>query len=498
MDAESLRGAVLAVYPQGPEAVADLVVKLVEDLAARLTALEADIAALRAENAALRARLNTDSHNSSKPPSSDGPEVKPHPKSQRPQGQRESGAQDGHPGHHLALVDNPDEVQPHVPEHCANCGASLAEAPVVKVERQQEIDLPPIKARVIEHRTETKRCPDCGAETRGESPAELKAPVQYGPNVLTLAVYLNQQQLLPEERTCQTLADLCGLPIAGGTLAAAVEQMYEHLKKPEAAIRESIERAEVAHFDETGINVAAHNHWLHVASTKRLTFYAVHEKRGRAAFEDIGVLKVFRGRAIHDGLASYWSYRQCPHGLCNAHHLRELTFVFEELHQPWAGSLKVLLLEIKGCVDAARASGETALPTAVKADFSTRYDGLLEAGLNLNPPPPPTGKKGRPKRGKAGSLVDRLREHKTETLAFMEDFRVPFDNNQAERDLRMIKTRQKVSGCFRTFKGAQRFCRIRGYISTLRKHAMPILWALGQAIHGHPPLPPGVQATSPG
>jgi len=201
------------------------------------------------------------------------------------------------------------------------------------------------------------------------------------------------------------------------------------------------------------------------------------------------VLPQFGGRAVHDGLTSYWQYEQCAHALCNAHHLRELTFVEEQLGQNWAKDLKVVLREIKQAVDDARGQGLAGLPAAVQQEFARRYDALLAEGMRANPLPPPTGKRGRPKRGKAGSLVERLREHKAATLAFMADVAIPFDNNQAERDIRMTKVREKISGCFRTTMGAERFCRIRGYISTLRKQGMPILAALGQAIAGNPPMP---------
>jgi len=245
----------------------------------------------------------------------------------------------------------------------------------------------------------------------------------------------------------------------------------------------------VAHFDETGVDVGGKTSWLHAASTPSLTYYAAHQKRGRDAIDEIGVLPKFQGTAVHDGLTSYWQYRDCEHALCNAHHLRELTFVEEEFGQAWAKDLKGLLLEVKQAVETARSQGLAELSAEVKRGFEARYDAALEEGLKMNPPPEPTGKRGRPKRGKAGSLVDRLREHKGATLAFMEDFAVPFDNNQVERDIRMTKVRQKVSGCFRTTTGADRFCRIRGYISTLRKQGLPVLSALGKALTGNPPLP---------
>jgi len=333
----------------------------------------------------------------------------------------------------------------------------------------------------------------------------VAGPVQYGPGVATVAVYLNQEQLLPQERTCRVLADLFGCPISEGTLENAVGQCHEQLAEAEAAIKREVEGARVGHFDETGMNVGGRNCWLHVASTASLTFYAMHKKRGRAALDEVGVLTRFRGRAVHDGLRSYWQYAQCEHALCNAHHLRELTFISlaqrcdsagqdalwveEQLGQGWAKDLKELLLEIKRAVDDARGQALDALSAKVKREFESRYSALLQVGLKANPPPERTGKRGRPKLGKAGSLLERLREHKGATLAFMEDFAIPFDNNQAERDIRMMKVREKISGCFRTTTGADRFCRIRGYISTLRKQGIPILAALAKAIAGAPPIP---------
>lgn len=456
---------------------------------ARIAELEGQLGELAARVQELEGRLSTNSHNSSKPPSSDGPGVKPHPKSQRRPSGRKPGGQPGHVGHTLRLVDAPDEVQVHSPAHCEACGESLEHAPAVRRERRQVVDLPPVQARVVEHQAETKRCPGCGAETTGQFPGGVEAPAQYGPGVATVAVYLNQAQLLPLARTGEVLAEVFGCPISEGTLERAVGECYAQLAEVEAAIQRGVEGAPVAHFDETGLNVGGKLSWLHVASTASLTFYTAHQKRGREAMDAIGVLPEFRGRAVHDGLPSYWQYGQCAHALCNAHHLRELTFVEEQLAQPWAKDLKDVLLEIKQGVDEARGHGLAEVSAEAKREFERRYDEILEAGLKANPPRAPTGKRGRPKRGKAGSLVDRLRAHKGATLAFMEDFAIPFDNNQAERDIRMTKVRQKISGCFRTTPGAARFCRIRGYISTLRKQGMPVLSALGEALAGNPPMP---------
>ncbi len=499
-----MRTQVRATYQQGSDAVVELVVALMsaltaqmETVVARVAAVESENAVLRAENAALRARLGTTSHNSGKPPSSDGPGVKPHPKSQRVVSGRKPGGQPGHEGQTLALVDAPDEVHVHAPSHCQECGQGLDDVPTLRRERRQVVDIPAVRARVIEHQAVTRCCPGCGAETSGAFPSDVTAPVQYGPGVATLAVYFTQEQLLPLARTSAVLAEVFGCPVSERTVENAVEECHERLAEVEAAIKQEVTDAEVAHFDETGVNVNGTTSWMHVTSTARLTFYAVHQKRGRAAMDAIGVVPRFRGRAVHDGLPSYWQYGQCAHALCNAHHLRELTFVEEHLGQRWAKDLKGLLREIKQAVDDARGQGRAELAADVRQVFARRYDALLEEGMRANPPPSPTGKQGRPKRGKAGSLVDRLREHKEATLAFMEDFTVPFDNNQAERDIRMTKVREKISGCFRTPLGAERFCRIRGYISTLRKQGMPILSALGQAIAGTPPLPVATSPSSP-
>jgi transposase len=489
VDGERLREATVAAHRQGADAIMVLVEQLVGTLTEQVERLTVEVSELRAENEQLRGRLGTDSHNSSKPPSSDGPGSKPHPKSRREPSGRKPGGQPGHRGQTLQQVETPDAVAVDRPVACRGCGEGLDQASVVRCERRQVLDLPPVRVQVTEYQAETRRCAGCGVETSGQFPVGVDAPVQYGPGVATLAVYLNQEQLLPEERTCRVLAEVFGCPISEATLERAVGTCHARLAEVEAAIKQGVTEAEVAHFDETGARLGGKTFWLHVASTATLTFYATHAKRGRAAMDALGVLPAFRGRAVHDGLVSYGQYQDCTHALCNAHHLRELTFVEEQLKQGWAKDLKTLLLEIKQAVDTARASGLVAVPAAATRDFLTRYDAILADGARANPPPAPTGKRGRPKRGKAGSLVDRLRTHKAETLAFLDDFAVPFDNNQAERDIRMTKVRQKISGGFRTTTGADRFCRIRGYISTLRKQGISIFAALARTFSGNPLMP---------
>ncbi len=404
METENIRTRVRATYQQGSDAVVEFVVALmseltmqVETVAARVAAVEGENAALRAENAALRVVLGTNSHNSGKPPSSDGPGVKPHPKSQRVVSGRKSGGQPGQPGHEghtLALVDAPDEVRVQAPSHCQECGHGLDDVSALRRERRQVVDSPPVRARVIEHQAVTRCCRGCGAETSGTFPPEVAAPVQYGLGVATLAVYFTQEQLLPLARTSAVLAEVFGCPATERTVESAVETCHERLAEVEVAIKQGVTEAKVAHVDETGVNITGQTAWLHVASTAHLTFYAAHHKRGRAAMDEIGIAPRFRGRAVHDGLASYWQYRQCAPALCNAHHLRELTFVEEHLGQHWAKDLKEVLREIKQAVDDARGQGLTALPTEARQAFARRSDALLEEGMRANPPPPLTGQRG--------------------------------------------------------------------------------------------------------
>jgi transposase len=497
MSTPTLRETALAAYAQGPEAVVALVEQVVvgfgEQLAgvtARVAALEAENAALRVEIQALRGRLGKDSHNSSKPPSSDGPGgPRRVPKSLRGTSGRRPGGQPGHPGASLTLVEGPDQVVVHQPAVCSGCGHELASGAVLRTERRQVIDLPVVRAQVVEHRAETRGCPGCGQATTAPFPADVTAPVQYGPGVATLAVYLHQEQLLPVERTGRVLGEVFGCPIAGGTLERMVARCADAVAEIVAAIKQAVIAAAVVHADETGLSLNGTPAWLHVTSTDRLTWYATHRKRGREALDALGVLPTVRGRVVHDGLWSYWHYAQCAHALCNAHHLRELTFVEEHAKQAWAGHLKTLLLEIKEAADRARADGVLALPPDDRRRWAARYADLVAEGLRLNPPISPRGKVGRPKRSTAGNLALRLATHQAEALAFMTDLAVPFDNNQAERDLRMMKVREKISGCFRSMAAVDRFCTIRSYVSTLRKQGIPILDALADACRGHPPVP---------
>jgi transposase len=304
-----------------------------------------------------------------------------------------------------------------------------------------------------------------------------------------VGVYLMNYQLLPYERTAELLTDLFGASPSEGTLYNAQQNAAGQLGSVEEAIRDGLRQAQVAHFDETGLYVGGKRHWLHVASTAQLTLYLAHPKRGEGGTRAMGVLTGFEGVAVHDGYQSFRVY-PCPHALCNAHHLRELT-ALEEQGQVWAAQMKALLVHIKGMADAARDAGQRCLPQGSLASLEGRYRKLVAQGLESNPPnpPPQQPRKGRVKQSKAYNLLVRLRDYEGDVLRFMHDFRVPFDNNQAERDLRMAKVQQKVSGCFRSEAGAEAFCRIRGYISTLRKQLLHVLSALVQLFCGAPLMP---------
>lgn len=467
-----------ALYASGPDAVF-----------AALAQQAAQVAVLTARVAALEAQVGGHSQNSHRPPASDGPRTPP--RSQRTPSGKRPGGQPGHRGHTLAMAATPDRTVAHHPAACAQCGAALGGALAVAVARRQVVDLPPLALVVTEHQAATVCCPRCQAPTTAAFPDHVAAPVQYGPRLLGLGVYLRHYQLLPYARIRETLADLFGASPACDTLATAGAAAHATLAPVEAALAAALAAAPLAHTDETSIRVAGQRQWVHVVSTATLTHYARHPKRGRAATAAIGLLPRFVGRLIHDGWACYW-HHPGPHGLCNAHHLRELAAVAERPGQGWAVDLHALLRAMQRQVRRGRAAGLTASVPDECAALVARYRELLAQGYAANPPPtrtPDGPQVGRLKRTPARNLLDRLATHEDAVLAFLHDWTVPFDNNQAERDLRMLKVQQKISGTFRDATGADIFCRLRGYLATLRKQARPILAALELTLAGQPPLP---------
>jgi transposase len=385
----------------------------------------------------------------------------------------------------------PDVVVEQRPAVCRRCQAPLtADAPVVVRERRQVSDLPRARFQITEHQALQVRCPACAHVSVGAFPAEAASRAQYGPRMRALAVYLLEQQLLPYARTRQLLSDLFGAHVSLGTLVRWVGQAAQTLRPVEAQIRAALGRAPVLHSDETGVRQAGRLAWAHVSSTSRLTHYAIHPKRGSEATAAIGILPHFAGVSVHDGWAPYWTHTTCRHALCNIHHLRELTFLEEQYQQGWAKELKALLLEMKRAVEQARAQGAHQLPSALRQTLVARYQALLAAGLAANPPPErEPHRRGRMKQSPARNLLERLWLGQEAVLAFLSDLAVPFDNNQAERDLRMLKVQQKVSGSFRSEHGAAAFARIRGYLSTLGKQGQALLDALEALFDGQPLAP---------
>lgn len=457
-----------AVYAQGEAAVTALVTTLIE----RIEKLETEVEDLKG-------RLSKNSRNSSKPPSGDG--LKKRTKSLRRKSEKKSGGQPTHPGSTLEWRDKVDWVQEHPVSQCSECGMSLETEPVKEVLLRQVFDIAPIELEVTEHRAEVKCCPDCGQQTGGKFPAEASNVVQYGPRLKGIMVYLMEGQLLPSERTVELLSDVLGVEISEGTLYNAREKCFTDLEPISEGIQEGVLASAVVHFDETGFRVNGRLWWLHVAATDGLTYYFIHPKRGQSAIDEMQILPQFTGKAIHDGLKSYAGYG-CEHFLCNAHHLRELQFILERYQQVWAFQMSLLLVTIHHQVQAAKDEGHSAMTPEQLEDFDARYETILAQGFEANPvlaPPPDSPKKrGRPKQSPPRNFLERLRSQKASVLGFMYDFEVPFDNNQAERDLRMMKLKQKISGSFRSQHGSKRFCRIRGYISTLRKQGRNVLDAL--------------------
>jgi len=429
---------------------------------ARITGLEKDIEALKN-------RLATNSRNSSKPPSSDG-YGQPKPKSQRKKSGRSSGGQPGHKGSTLRQVEHPDHIQEHTVSCCTHCRADLSNQAVITHEVRQVFDLPEIKVAVTEHRAQIKTCPHCGSRVNAQFPADVTQPVQYGNGVRATATYLSQYQLLPYQRLQELFQDLFKIKLSQGTLNNILSRGYQQLEPFEDSAKAALKTSSVVHFDESGLRLKKKLNWLHVASTQKLTCYHIDPKRGKDAMNAMAILPYFNGHAVHDHWASYYGY-DCQHVLCNAHHLRELTFAQEQHQQSWAGKLSQCLLDAKQEVDDAKALDTQSLNASRVSYFDRRYSRLLRAGQKELPVLSVDNNKkhGRKKQHKVKNLHDRLVNHKKEVLAFLYDFSLPFDNNLAERDIRMVKVKQKISGCFRSDQGAETFCRIRSYISTVKK-----------------------------
>ena len=434
----------------------------------------------------LEARLSKDSHNSSKPPSSDGLGKKT--RSLREPSGKPSGGQLGHLGKTLKRVSHADHVIEHqLPQRCA-CGAALDEARARLSERRQVFDIPVARYQVTEHRTRQLRC-TCGVVHQSAFPESVSEVVQYGPNVRALAVHLTHGQLLPLARAAQLISQIFALNLSQASVLAWIDQASRRLRPAVEHIAQALVTVPVAHADESGLRVDARLHWLHTVASETLTWYGVHAKRGMQAIEAHGILRKRIAALVHDCWAPYWDLR-CVHALCNAHLLRELTFVHESTGQGWAKRMMGLLRRANQRCETARLADKTALTARQIRGIVKNYQIILAQADADNPQATRQNKRrGRVKQSVAFNLISRMREHAEAVLRFVTDLRVPFTNNLAERAIRMPKVKQKISGCFRTFKGAQDFCTIRSYLDTMLKQGQNLFEVLRSVFMGRTLLP---------
>jgi len=428
----------------------------------------------------LEDQIAKNSKNSSKPPSTDSPYNKPEkpaPKSRREKTERKIGGQQGHKGNNLKMVEIPDDTVVYKVKRCACCGEDLSTCSVKEIRRRQVYDIPPLKLEVTEHQSEVKKC-ICGHTNQADFPEHVSHYVQYGSRIKGFLTYLQTYQLLPYGRSKELISDLFKHNLSTGTLSNIQKHAFTQLETFEDKLKALLRRANVAGFDETGFRVLSKCWWLHSCSTDQHAYYQVHEKRGNKAMDAIGILPDFEGIAIHDFWKSYLKYT-CTHGLCNAHLLRELTFIKDRFKQSWAEDLVSLICEMKATRDKAVEQGKTTLTQGELNQYDKKYNKIIEQGFKANPFTPPKKKKrGRVAKTKPLNLLERMRDYKEDIIRFLFDFNVPFDNNFSERDIRMMKLKQKISGCFRSKTGAKYFARIRSYIITARKQAVNVFEAL--------------------
>jgi transposase len=453
-----------------------------EELIALIAAQAAEIAALKVRLAELERRLGLNSSNSSRPPSSDGLKKPARVSSLRESSGKPSGGQPGHKGETLRQVAEPDQIVDHHPPVCSRCGAALTPDMAGGHATRQVFDLPdPRPLIVTEHRAHSCRCAACGVTTRAAFPEGVNAPVQYGARIAAFVVYLLHYQLLPEDRLVELMTDLFGVKLAAGTIATISQNCARRLRDFVETLRDLVARAPVKHMDETGFRIGGKTQWLHVASTGLLTFYRVCARRGSLLANVVGIV-------VHDHWKPYYTMRGVLHALCNAHHLRELKALVEIEKEDWARKMQRLLRRACHAANLAREQGVCLKPRLIES-FERSYDAILAQGLALHEAEQPlaraaTRKHGKP-RGRAPrrtghNLILRLATRKQDTLRFLHDPAVPFTNNQAERDGRMMKLRQKISGGFRSLEGATDFAVIRSFLSTAKKQGWAIIEALAQ------------------
>ncbi len=410
----------------------------------------------------LEAMLAKNSNNSSKPPSSDTHKPKKRPQktsSSRKKSGRKPGGQPGHKDHTLEMSAHPDEVINLKVDSCVNCHHHLKNV-AFEIKRRQQFEIPEPKIWITEYQAQVKHCKKCGCTTAACFPENITHVTQYGPRAKGLMVYMNQYQLLPFDRASDFFKTVYGHKVSPGTIVNAVSTLSNRFETVDGQIKDLLIKAGLAHGDETGVNINGDKQWLHTVGTTQLTHYAIHKKRGRHATEDIGILPNFEGTLIHDHWKSYFTYENIRHGLCNAHHIRELRFIHEHHYIKWAKKISNLLIGVNEHKEKLLNMSKQFSKRQIK-NYQDAYDDILSNAV-----------KEQARRGTVDSsnLLKRLKNYKAEVLLFMTDIEVPFTNNLSEQDIRMMKVKQKISGCFRNKAGGNNFCRIRSVISTAMKN----------------------------
>jgi len=465
---------------------------------ARLAELKIECGKLKQENGGLasanalhQTRLALNSTNSSKPPSSDGLRKKPATLNLRKKTGKMPGGQPKHKGHNLKWNDNPGIINNCKLGLCV-CGHDVSGVATEQVAARQVHDIPPPPAlEVTEHRVHSAICPNCGTKVVGQFPPGVDGPVQYGPRISSWIIYFACEQYIPLKRLASTMQALFGVKISEGTLVNKMRRFAGLVDAPVERILELLSEGMLLHLDESGMRSNGSLHWLHVASTRWLTYYFFHEKRGCDAFNELGLLPLFKGKAVHDFWKAYFDYDDIIHCLCVAHLLRELKLAHEQYHQAWAERMIELLVEAHDTAKVTREAGIDRIAPDILAEFQARYksivnDGKIENNLPAGKIAP--GKRGAPQ-PKPVNLLARFECYEEAIFRFASDLSVPFDNNQAERDIRMGKLREKISGTFRGKDGGKNFFTIKSYLSTAKKQAVDVAAAIHGAFTGTPLMP---------
>lgn len=469
MDREEIR----KIYQAGEAAVIEFILRQNEIITSLLNRVKE-----------LEDRLNKDSHNSSKPPSSDGLNRK-YRRNRDRKSRKKRGGQKGHEGRQMKMSEDPDHVIKHEVCFCSHCSRSISHVKAKRNRKRQVFDVPSIQIEVTEHQAEIKGCPFCGKVTEAQFPDSVTRPTQYGSRIKGIITYLSQYQLIPYERVSELLGDILGAEVSTGTIYNTNRQAYESAGKSEEAIVDLLKQQPLLHVDETGVCCDNATRWMHVISTDSLTYFGLHSKRGKEAIDSIGIIPEYRGYLMHDFWSSYLSY-DCSHLFCNAHLLRELTAIHEDYNQKWAAQMIDLLMSAKKMSEK---RGKRLNKKTVDMILND-YDSLIKKGFKCNPlVKDTTVRRGRKKKSKPRNLLERLRDHRDGIVGFIYNVSLPFDNNQGERDLRMLKVQQKISGCFRSVEGGYIFARIRGYISTVKKNEINVLDAIQGLFENRPFIP---------